>query len=100
MLVFCCFVLAFIFNYLGMCYFAFSIQRHQKLGANCPALKQKSTVYKLSGCSFVMISLVLCVTVEMISMAILLWVMLLTLAGISVAMVFCFSPSLVKRLYS
>lgn len=99
MLVFFSVVLAFIFNYLGMCYFAFTIERHQKLANNCLALKQKARFYKFSGCCFLMISLVLCVIANTISMAILLWIMLLTLAGISVAMVLCFYPSLMKPLY-
>jgi uncharacterized protein YacL len=99
MSVFYCFVLAFIFNYLGMCCFALTIERNQKLTADWKKLKEKTLLYKVSGWVFLAISLVLCVIASSLSMAILLWMMLLTLAGVVVAMLLCFHPSLIKPLY-
>jgi sensor histidine kinase YesM len=90
MSVFYSFVLAFIFNFLGMCCFALTIERHQRIAADWKILKDKKILFKKSGWFFIFISLAFCVTSSAISMAILLWIMLLTTAGMAVAVVLSF----------
>lgn len=90
MSVFYGFVLAFIFNFLGMCCFALTIERHQRIAADWKILKDKKILFKKSGWFFILISLAFCVTSSTISMAILLWIMLLTTAGMAVAMILSF----------
>lgn len=90
MSVFYGFVLAFIFNFLGMCCFALTIERHQRIAADSKMLKGKKMLFKKLGWFFILISLAFCVSSSAISMAILLWIMLLTTAGMAVAMLLSF----------